>query len=128
MKNIFFSSRRRHTRYALVTGVQTCALPIYRGYDNQDHLKKGYQRLRLAMTEAVIAIRGHGGEATAAQRWFISAIALSRPGIATFCSAAIMPWYLDRKSVVLGKTRSVCLYFGGRRIIIKTKRLIYQVN
>src|SRR3546814_4955971 len=29
----FFSSRRRHTRYALVTGVQTCALPIY--FSNQ---------------------------------------------------------------------------------------------
>src|SRR3546814_10394305 len=27
----FFSSRRRHTRCALVTGVQTCALPIYPG-------------------------------------------------------------------------------------------------
>src|SRR3546814_6493537 len=26
----FFSSRRRHTRGALVTGVQTCALPICR--------------------------------------------------------------------------------------------------
>src|SRR3546814_13566726 len=25
----FFSSRRRHTRCALVTGVQTCALPIH---------------------------------------------------------------------------------------------------
>src|SRR3546814_3793624 len=24
----FFSSRRRHTRCALVTGVQTCALPV----------------------------------------------------------------------------------------------------
>src|SRR3546814_16434229 len=31
----FFSSRRRHTRCALVTGVQTCALPIWIefGYD-----------------------------------------------------------------------------------------------
>src|SRR3546814_4868354 len=28
--DLFFSSRRRHTRCALVTGVQTCALPIYR--------------------------------------------------------------------------------------------------
>src|SRR3546814_6333606 len=28
--SFFFSSRRRHTRCALVTGVQTCALPIYR--------------------------------------------------------------------------------------------------
>src|SRR3546814_20408759 len=27
----FFSSRRRHTRCALVTGVQTCALPISQG-------------------------------------------------------------------------------------------------
>src|SRR3546814_225099 len=29
MIGVFFSSRRRHTRCALVTGVQTCALPIY---------------------------------------------------------------------------------------------------
>src|SRR3546814_13862396 len=34
----FFSSRRRHTRCALVTGVQTCALPIL----HEDH----YTRLR----------------------------------------------------------------------------------
>src|SRR3546814_8790335 len=26
---VFFSSRRRHTRCALVTGVQTCAIPIF---------------------------------------------------------------------------------------------------
>src|SRR3546814_7431309 len=31
----FFSSRRRHTRCALVTGVQTCALPIC-GIDDGD--------------------------------------------------------------------------------------------
>src|SRR3546814_9057407 len=29
MSVFFFSSRRRHTRCALVTGVQTCALPIF---------------------------------------------------------------------------------------------------
>src|SRR3546814_841310 len=29
MFDFFFSSRRRHTRCALVTGVQTCALPIF---------------------------------------------------------------------------------------------------
>src|SRR3546814_9934162 len=33
----FFSSRRRHTRCALVTGVQTCALPIFgRAADQAD--------------------------------------------------------------------------------------------
>src|SRR3546814_7068280 len=31
-----FSSRRRHTRCALVTGVQTCALPIYRRRGRRD--------------------------------------------------------------------------------------------
>src|SRR3546814_5856550 len=31
--SFFFSSRRRHTRCALVTGVQTCALPICMFYD-----------------------------------------------------------------------------------------------
>src|SRR3546814_12148653 len=31
----FFSSRRRHTRCALVTGVQTCALPI--SWDELEH-------------------------------------------------------------------------------------------
>src|SRR3546814_1308197 len=32
----FFSSRRRHTRCALVTGVQTCALPISVTKDSPD--------------------------------------------------------------------------------------------
>src|SRR3546814_5250472 len=32
----FFSSRRRHTRCALVTGVQTCALPICYWTDEQN--------------------------------------------------------------------------------------------
>src|SRR3546814_9154030 len=32
----FFSSRRRHTRCALVTGVQTCALPIC---NSESHLR-----------------------------------------------------------------------------------------
>src|SRR3546814_6416478 len=32
----FFSSRRRHTRCALVTGVQTCALPISIGIEGTD--------------------------------------------------------------------------------------------
>src|SRR3546814_9706480 len=37
----FFSSRRRHTRCALVTGVQTCALPISR------YRRRLCQRLRV---------------------------------------------------------------------------------
>src|SRR3546814_21097512 len=34
----FFSSRRRHTRCALVTGVQTCALPIFAHVLQLDHV------------------------------------------------------------------------------------------
>src|SRR3546814_20520298 len=33
----FFSSRRRHTRCALVTGVQTCALPIFGQFAPKTH-------------------------------------------------------------------------------------------
>src|SRR3546814_11751731 len=35
----FFSSRRRHTRCALVTGVQTCALPIFDGLRQRINLE-----------------------------------------------------------------------------------------
>src|SRR3546814_2273155 len=47
----FFSSRRRHTRCALVTGVQTCALPIsirtwlWDGMaDSADRIEPSFQR------------------------------------------------------------------------------------
>ena len=36
--DFFFSSRRRHTRYISVTGVQTCALPIFRNPNLHDYL------------------------------------------------------------------------------------------
>src|SRR3546814_777572 len=41
----FFSSRRRHTRCALVTGVQTCALPIYerRRLIKQKDISRGFE-------------------------------------------------------------------------------------
>src|SRR3546814_5435031 len=46
---LFFSSRRRHTRCALVTGVQTCALPITEVYYEAiaAALKLGHQALVL---------------------------------------------------------------------------------
>src|SRR3546814_6966175 len=40
---VFFSSRRRHTMCALVTGVQTCALPICAG---QPHRARGWRVIR----------------------------------------------------------------------------------
>src|SRR3546814_9268298 len=44
----FFSSRRRHTRCALVTGVQTCALPILLGLGtdaDRNALRRRYAEL-----------------------------------------------------------------------------------
>src|SRR3546814_7904023 len=40
----FFSSRRRHTRCALVTGVQTCALPIFSYGQERFYFLDGGQR------------------------------------------------------------------------------------
>src|SRR3546814_6878009 len=46
----FFSSRRRHTRCALVTGVQTCALPILaeRAHSGKDDAVCGSHLFRCA--------------------------------------------------------------------------------
>src|SRR3546814_8474958 len=44
----FFSSRRRHTRCALVTGVQTCALPICVALGGEGVERAGVLRLAAA--------------------------------------------------------------------------------
>src|SRR3546814_7051335 len=53
---VFFSSRRRHTRCALVTGVQTCALPIYAGTDGPAHLI-GNLRLTVVASRHPLGLR-----------------------------------------------------------------------
>src|SRR3546814_3400888 len=61
----FFSSRRRHTRCALVTGVQTCALPIsflrnttdQINYDNSAFTYGNIDRTRAKGIEATLALR-----------------------------------------------------------------------
>src|SRR3546814_1372414 len=40
----FFSSRRRHTRCALVTGVQTCALPISLAPPSRGGVRAAHER------------------------------------------------------------------------------------
>src|SRR3546814_13043284 len=58
-----FSSRRRQTRCALVTGVQTCALPV-----SPDHCPCRAQKLRQALGDLAFVLRAgairrdhHGG-------------------------------------------------------------------
>src|SRR3546814_6264507 len=59
----FFSSRRRHTRCALVTGVQTCALPISAALLNL-LLAIRVSRLRVAYK----ILHGDGGNVALARR------------------------------------------------------------
>src|SRR3546814_10626169 len=47
----FFSSRRRHTRCALVTGVQTCALPI--SGDQRPAACAGHARIDIAIDDLI---------------------------------------------------------------------------
>src|SRR3546814_8552217 len=56
----FFSSRRRHTRCALVTGVQTCALPISHRIEEFDHGHRGGFAL-------AVILRGDPGNIVGAQ-------------------------------------------------------------
>src|SRR3546814_14104552 len=87
----FCSIRRRHTRCALVTGVQTCALPIY---GHLYHLRPAPRHLTLFYL--VMSAGGVLGGLFAAQ--------------------------IDRKSVVSGKSVSVRVDLGGRRILKKKKK------
>src|SRR3546814_4164230 len=52
----FFSSRRRHTRCALVTGVQTCALPIFGDRVQERPLARGDEGHLLAVDRMVLAL------------------------------------------------------------------------
>src|SRR3546814_3175693 len=71
----FFSSRRRHTRCALVTGVQTCALPIFRRRIAE--ITAG-DPVRSARPVATLATTALGGMAE------IGAVYLPDPPIARF--------------------------------------------
>src|SRR3546814_17067159 len=66
----FFSSRRRHTRCALVTGVQTCALPIFLYFEAYIVLEPGLTPLEkfqlLTEDELLDAQDEHGEDAFSA--------------------------------------------------------------
>src|SRR3546814_9711086 len=90
MVSFFVSSRRRHTRCALVTGVQTCALPILPAAYPACQVEDGIEYQRVA-ADGFAAPDGIAGEQQ----------------------------YIDRKSVVKGKSVSVRVDLGGRRLIKK---------
>src|SRR3546814_17379277 len=92
--DFFFASRRRHTRCALVTGVQTCALPIFLIPPRSS-------------SPVVLAPPHHEAEPFRHSR----NVRRRRSGAAA-----------DRKSVGSGKSVSVRVDLGGRRIIKKKNK------
>src|SRR3546814_1433733 len=68
----FFSSRRRHTRCALVTGVQTCALPICWRYERVPAYQAEHagadgsgDQLVAPMPGRIVLVRVAGGDSVA---------------------------------------------------------------
>src|SRR3546814_20801382 len=70
----FFSSRRRHTRCALVTGVQTCALPILQPRQRDKFKTRRTELIRMGSVMPTPASgRGLGGELAQHPRCFATA-------------------------------------------------------
>src|SRR3546814_16466752 len=100
MEIIFiFSSRRRHTSSALVTGVQTCALPIY--------------MVNPPVTTANVVITLSGSTDLSANIFNFYNADQTTP----FDTAATASSVEDRKSVAQGKSVSVRVDLGGSRFI-----------
>src|SRR3546814_18495114 len=100
----FFSSRRRHTRCALVTGVQTCALPIS----------------DTVVGRVFVTPPGAPDERVAALRAAFMQTMKDPEFIADAKARKMELWPIERKSVVQGKSESVRVDLGGRRTIKKT--------
>src|SRR3546814_8644681 len=72
----FFSSRRRHTRCALVTGVQTCALPIY----PIAYLPEGKNTVVTAYSDSIKVVSKTGGELAKTLKSGVETITEKRKG------------------------------------------------
>src|SRR3546814_13677298 len=130
----FFSSRRRHTRCALVTGVQTCALPISSADIAQVDVTAvsvpvgtatvgDYVALLKPRVMSLVVFTGAVGLAVAPGPLHpvLAVIAVLCIAIGAGASGAIN---IDRNSVELGRSWSVRVDLGGRRIIKKKKKKI----
>src|SRR3546814_19861725 len=112
----FFASRRLHTRCALVTGVQTCALPISTAASNRRIGCPGGLAMPASIRSRPVYTRAT--DPGAIDRGVNNCSAEVTGRSATRCT---MRARKDRKSVVEGKSVLVRVDLGGRRIIKKKK-------
>src|SRR3546814_17056978 len=113
----FFSSRRRHTICALVTGVQTCALPIALNHEDV--------RVRVDFALILVLLSALTGLIWLADRLLFAKARQQRAAAASDNAAPepVIVEYADRKSVVEGKSVAVRVDLGGRCIMKKNKTI-----
>src|SRR3546814_8585990 len=117
---LFFSSRRRHTRCALVTGVQTCALPICLAFSPDE--SRLYVVESRARPRNILAFDvSTDGRSLSGGRVLFDAGEGTPDGFRVDVHGNLWcGWGMgDRKSVVEGKSVSGRVDLGGRRIIKK---------
>src|SRR3546814_18464040 len=144
-----FSSSRRQTRCALVTGVQTCALPIYSVrpdwttivqrsvpgfYASGEPTKESAMARNATFTPASIDALSKGNLRDPRTPGLMIEVLPSRKqvwkserrmpanGALVRLSFGLFPAHTDRKSVGQGKRVSVRLDLGGRRLIKKNSK------
>src|SRR3546814_11798526 len=107
----FFSSRRRHTRCALVTGVQTCALPISEAYkERDDGSVEIHQQILVARpTQRAIVLGKQGSR-------------IKEIGAKARAELAALLGHPRSEERRVGKAGSVRVDLGGRRIIKNNKK------
>src|SRR3546814_12500194 len=127
----FFSSRRRYTRCALVTGVQTCALPISAMKRKNLHLLTDTQVRKIhvvAGSASGVVLQNAAGEQTirANREIILSAGAIGSPQLLAVSGIGSAPIPekagvalvhhlpgVDRKSVVWGRRGAIRVESGG---------------
>src|SRR3546814_16830449 len=100
-------------RGALVTGVQTCALPISRPTATRTFNRWSLRRIPQRLASGLPAFR--------------QAVAIRLSAVA-WCGSWSPIIHADRKSVVQGKSVSVSVDLGGRRILNKENSLLNRLE
>src|SRR3546814_10839913 len=100
----FFSSRRRHTRCALVTGAQTCALPIssLQGWRSADSNLPASDPTRSFHGSGNLVTAGRGGSTPFPQKSAVKGMPVNRVGGAP--SLKENAYDTDRKSTRLNSS------------------------